>query len=207
LILYQDNRAPNPRRVRIFLAEKSKEKSIEIEMSEVDIMSKAHMNADLVKLNPFTRVPFLVLDDGLVISETVAICRYLEHLHPDPCLFGKPGLEMAMIEMWNRRVELELFYTIAHAFRHSNPYMAELEVPQVPDWATANFARLDDVLGKFDSALASQEFIGGDHYSIADITALVSIDFMRIIKRRLDDRHPNLLAWHSAAAARPASVA
>jgi len=203
MLLYEDSRAPNPRRVRIFLAEKS----IEIETRALDIMSMDHFAEEMTDLNPFARVPFLVLDDGQVISETIAICRYLEELNPEPNLFGKGALEVATIEMWQRRIELELFYTVAHAFRHSNAYMAKLEVPQVPDWAEANFARLDGVLDKIDKELENREFIAGDRYTIADITALVAIDFMRIIKRRLTDQHPNLLRWHTEVSARPGSVA
>ncbi len=202
MILYEDKRAPNPRRVRIFLAEKS----ITVETREVDIMAKQHFADDMKTLNPFARVPFLQLDDGQVISETVAICRYFEALHPEPNLFGSGALETARVEMWQRRIELELFYTIAQAFRHSNPYMAELEVPQVAEWGQANFDRLDDILTIIDKALADREFIVGDNYTIADITALVAIDFMRIIKRRLTDQHSNFMRWHTTVSARPGSV-
>jgi len=202
MILYEDSRAPNPRRVRIFLAEKS----IEVETKEVEIMSKAHFSDEMIKLNPFAGVPFLVLDDGQVISETIAICRYFEEPHPEPNLFGKGALEIAMIEMWQRRIELRLLFTVAQAFRHSNPYMVELEVPQVPDWGAANFDKIDGVLDMLDTVLAKQEFIAGDRYSVADITALVAIDFMRIIKKKLTDQHPNLSRWHTQVAARPGSV-
>jgi len=200
--LYEDSRAPNPRRVRIFLAEKS----IEVDRQQVEIMSKVHLGDDMMELNPFAGVPFLVLDDGQVISETIAICRYFEELNPEPNLFGKGALEIAMIEMWQRRIELGLFYTVAQAFRHSNPYMAELEVPQVPDWANANFERIDSILDKLDTVLSRQEYIAGDRYSVADITALVAIDFMRIIKKKLTDQHSNLSRWHTQVAARPGSV-
>ncbi len=203
MLLYEDKRAPNPRRVRIFLAEKS----MTVETREVDIMTKQHFADEMTTLNPFARVPFLQLDDGQVISETIAICRYLDSLQPEPNLFGKGALEIARVEMWQRRAELELFYTIAHAFRHSNPYMAELEVPQVPEWGNANLMRLDGVLDKFDQTLANREFIAGDNFSIADITALVAIDFMRIIKKRLSDEQPNLLRWYAAVSSRPGSVA
>jgi len=202
MILYEDKRAPNPRRVRIFLAEKS----ITVETREVDIMAKQHFADDMKTLNPFARVPFLQLDDGQVISETVAICRYFQALHPEPDLFGSGALETARVEMWQRRIELELFYTIAQAFRHSNPYMAELEVPQVAEWGQANADRLDDILTIIDQALADREFIVGDNYTIADITALVAIDFMRIIKRKLTDQHPNFMRWHATVSARPGSV-
>ncbi len=203
MILYQDMRAPNPRRVRIFLAEKS----IEVESRDVDIMAKRHLADDMKALNPFARVPFLQLDDDQVISETVAICRYFDALQPEPDLFGTGALEIARVEMWQRRIELELLFTIAQAFRHTNPYMAELEVPQVAEWGKANLDRLDDILGIIDKALADREFIAGDNYSIADITALVAIDFMRIIKRKLSDEQPHFLRWHAEISARPGSVA
>lgn len=203
MILYQDKRAPSPRRVRIFLAEKS----ITVESREVSIMEKQHFSADMIALNPFARLPFLQLDDGQVISETVAICRYFDALQPEPNLFGKGALEIARVEMWQRRIELGLFYTIAHAFRHTNPHMAELEVPQIADWGKANMDRLEDVLKIVDDALTDREFIAGENYTIADITALVSIDFMRIIKRRLSDSHPNFVRWYDAVSARPGSVA
>jgi len=170
-------------------------------------MTKQHFADDMKALNPFARVPFLQLDDGEVISETVAICRYFEALHPEPNLFGSGALESARVEMWQRRIELELFYTIAQAFRHSNPYMAELEVPQVAAWGKANLDRLDDILAIIDKVLADREFIAGDNYSIADITALVAIDFMRIIKRRLSDEQPNFMRWYATVSARPGSVA
>ena len=200
--LYEDLRAPNPRRVRIFLAEKG----IEVETVAVDIMSSDHKTPEMKALNPFEKVPFLVLDDGQVISETIAICRYFEGLHPEKPLFGSDLMEQVRVEMWQRTIEFELFFTIAHAFRHSNPYMAPLEVPQVPDWSASNFDRIDPALDKIDKVLADRPFIAGDNYSIADITALVAIDFMRIIKKRLTDRHPNLQSWYTRVAARPGSV-
>ncbi len=200
--LYDDKRAPNPRRVRIFLAEKG----IEIERVDVDIMSIAHKNDANRTLNPFTGVPFLVLDDGTVIAETVAICRYFEELHPQNPLFGKTPLEKALIEMWQRRAELGLFQTIAHAFRHSNPYMAELENPQIAEWSKVNFDRIDGYLDKFDEALSQSAYIAGPDYSIADITTLVAIDFMRILRLKLTQKHPNLSAWHERVTQRDGSV-
>lgn len=203
MLLYQDLRAPNPRRVRIFLAEKG----LEVETCDIEIMAKDHFTKKITDLNPFARVPFLVLDNGTVISETIAICRYFEELHPNPPLFGTGAEQVALIEMWQRRVELELFFTVAQAFRHTNPHMAELEVPQVSDWGNANAARLDDVLSKFDTSLANSKFIAGDSFSIADITLLVSIDFMRVLRRRLNSQnHPNLARWHEMVSQRPGCV-
>lgn len=202
MLLYHDKRAPNPRRVRIFLAEKG----LEVETRDVDIMAKDHFSQPLARLNPFTRVPFLQLDSGQVISETIAICRYFEELHPNPPLFGTDAEQKAIIEMWQRRVELDLFYPIAQAFRHTNPHMAELEVPQVKQWGEANAEKLDVILSKFDTVLAEQEYIAGGEFSVADITLLVAIDFMRVLRRRLQDIHPNLQRWYSVVSARPGCV-
>ncbi len=200
--LYDDKRAPNPRRVRVFLAEKE----IDVERVDVDIMKEVHRNDDNRALNPFTGVPFLVLDDGTVIAETVAICRYFEELYPNNPLFGETPLEKALVEMWQRRAELGLFQAIAHAFRHSNPYMAELENPQIAEWSKVNLERIDGYLDKFEDALAKTPYIAGQTYSIADITTLVAIDFMRVLRLRLTDKHPNLVEWYSRVSVRPSSV-
>ncbi len=129
--LYDGGRAPNPRRVRIFLAEKG----VEVELVPVDMGALGHKSGELTALNPLQRLPVLVLDDGTVLTETIAICRYLEELHPDPPLFGTTPLERAQVEMWQRRVEFGLLYTVATAFRHTHPAMVEWEVPQVPNGA------------------------------------------------------------------------
>ena len=115
--LYDGGRAPNPRRVRIFLAEKG----IEVETQQVDLGSLEHKSPDYTAINPLQRVPSLVLDDGSVITESIAICRYFDALHPKPALFGQPGREAAIVEMWNRRLELHLLLQVAQVFRHLHP--------------------------------------------------------------------------------------
>ena len=125
--LYDRDRAPNPRRVRIFLAEKG----ITLPMEQVDLGALAQMSADYAAINPLKRVPALVLDDGTVLTESIAICRYFEALKPDPPLFGRGALELARVEMWNRRLELHLLFPVSHVFRNSHPAMKEMEVPQV----------------------------------------------------------------------------
>lgn len=129
--LYDGGRAPNPRRVRIFLAEKG----ISVPLVPVDLAKGEHKSEAFTRLNHSQRVPLLVLDDGTAIAETIAICRYFEALQPEPNLFGTTALEIAEIEMWQRRVELELLYPLMHVLRHTNPGMAAAEVPQVPAWA------------------------------------------------------------------------
>src|SRR6478736_184457 len=122
--LYDGGRAPNPRRVRIFFAEKGVPLP---ELVPVDITRKEHLTPEFARINPLKRLPVLMLDDGTALAETIAICRYLESLHPQPVLFGGDAKEQAQIEMWNRRVELGLFSSVMSVFRHSHPSMAELE--------------------------------------------------------------------------------
>ena len=128
MMLYDGGRVPNARRVRMFLAEKG----ITVPMTPVDLGRNEHKSTAFSALNPLHRVPVLVLDDGTVLTESIAICRYFEELHPEPPLFGTGARERALVEMWQRRLELELFFPIAHVFRHLHPAMATFEVPQVP---------------------------------------------------------------------------
>lgn len=200
--LYEDPKAPNPRRVRMFLAEKG----IEVEREPVEILSLAHKSPEMLKLNPMARLPFLVLDDGRVIAETMAICRYFETLQPEPRLFGTDAADQATVEMWQRQVEQDLFIRIMHAFRHSHPRMAKLETPQVKAWADANLPRIDDMLAFLDRELGQRQYIAGARFSVADITALCAVDFMRVIRLSLD-RYPNLKRWHDAVSARPSASA
>ena len=135
--LYNSNLAPNPRRVRIFLAEKGvTAPTVDVDLARLEQKSQAFS-----ALNPFQGVPALELDDGTIIAESVAICRYIEELHPDPPLFGVGALERAMVEMWQRRLELHLFFPIAQAFRHSHPAMKAMETPQIAQWAEVNKGR------------------------------------------------------------------
>jgi glutathione S-transferase len=200
--LYEDQRAPNPRRVRIFLAEKG----IEVPRQQVDIMSGEHKGPEIAKLNPFERLPILELDDGQVICESLAICRYFEAVQPDPPLFGAGALDQAMVEMWQRRVELSLFMPVSFAFRHGHPRMAHLEVPQVKEWGEANLARIPKMLDYFDGELSRRQFMAGDRYSVADITALCAVDFMKVVRLSLDG-HENLRRWHGDVSGRPSASA
>src|SRR5271165_4736005 len=135
--LYDSKMAPNPRRARIFLAEKG----ISVPTEQVDMMQMQHKTPEYTAINPLQRVPALALDDGTVITESIAICRYFEALQPDPPLFGRGALETALVEMWNRRAELHLFLPVSNVFRHLHPAMAQMEVPQVPEWGEANKPR------------------------------------------------------------------
>ncbi|MGE0063195.1 MAG: glutathione S-transferase [Xanthobacteraceae bacterium] len=199
--LYDGGKAPNPRRTRVFLAEKG----ITVPTEQVDIMAQEHKTADFTAKNPLQRVP--VLDDGTCISESIAICRYFEALRPEPPLFGQGALEAAMVEMWNRRAELNFLFIVAHAFRHLHPVMKDLEVPQIPEWGEANKPRAVDFLRIVDRELADREFIAGDRYTVADITTMVGYDFLKVAKIAVPDELQNVRRWHAAVSARPSARA
>jgi len=201
--IVQTRAAPNPRRVRIFLAEKG----IEVPFEEVDLMQGALKTPEFTALNPFQRVPILVLEDGTAIAETMAICRYFEALQPEPALFGKGPLGVAKVEMWSRRMDLGLLLSVAHAFRHLHPAMVKLEVPQVPAWGEANKPRALEILKIMDEALGRQRFLAGEEYSVADITGLVAIDFMKPARIERPPALKNLARWYEEVAKRPSAKA
>jgi glutathione S-transferase len=201
--LYDSKLAPNPRRVRIFLAEKG----IEVPIEQVDMMAKQHMTPEYTAINPLQRMPALELDDGTIISESIAICRYFEAMRPQPALFGTGARDVAIVEMWNRRCELNLLFSLAHVFRHTHPAMKELEVPQLPAWAEANRPRVVDFLRILDAELARHPFVAGDNYTVADITALCAIDFMKPARVAVPDDLVNVKRWHAEVASRPSAKA
>ena len=200
--LYDGGRAPNPRRVRIFLAEKG----MSIPIERIDLANLEHKTAEFTALNPLQRVPVLVLDDGTVITESIAICRYVEGLRREPPLFGRGALEESLVEMWNRRVELNLYQAVAAVFRHTNPAMKDFEA-QVPEWGEANRPRVFDFLGLLNRELRDRLFVAGGHYTIADITALVAVDFMRPAKLIMPEEFANLRRWHVQVGERPSATA
>lgn len=197
--LYDGGRAPNPRRVRIFFAEKGVPLP---ELVPVDITKKEHKSEAFTRLNPSQRLPVMVLDDGTALAETIAICRYIESLHPQPPLFGKDAREQALIEMWNRRVELGLFSAVSAVFRHSHPAMAELE-DQVPEWAEANREQIDDHLLIIELQLAANRYLCGEGLTVADITAGIAIDFMKPSRIPLPEDFVHIRRWHGELSARP----
>jgi len=201
--LYDGGRAPNPRRVRIFLAEKG----IQVPTEQVDLGSLQHKAESFAAINPMQRVPVLVLDDGTVIAESIAICRYFEVLQPDPPLFGRGAREIALVEMWNRRAELGFLYPVMHVFRHLHPGMKQLEVPQVPDWAEANKPRVMDMLRFLDSELKTRRFIAGDQFTVPDVTALMAADLMKPAKLSMSEDLTHLRRWHAEVSARPSAAA
>jgi len=201
--LYDGGRAPNPRRVRIFLAEKG----IHVPTEQIDLGALQQRNDAYTAINPMQRVPALVLDDGTVIAESIAICRYFESLQPEPILFGTGPLDSALVEMWNRRTELHLFFPVASIFQHLHPAMRRMVDPQVPAWGEANKPRVMQFLEFLDGELKDRPYVAGDRYTVADITALVAVDFMRVSKLVVPENLANLQRWHQAAAKRPSAAA
>lgn len=201
--LYDGGRAPNPRRTRIFLAEKG----IKLPMQQIDLGALEHMSASYAAINPLKRLPALVLDDGTVITESIAICRYFEALQPEPALFGRGAVEIARAEMWNRRLELHLLFPVSHVFRNTHPAMKAMEVPQVLAWAEANKPRILEFISIVDRELEGRPFITGDHFTVADITGLISLDFMKPAKLAIPDELKHLKRWHADLAARPSASA
>jgi len=201
--LFDGGRAPNPRRVRVFLAEKK----IEVPLVPIDMGAFGHKQEPVSSRNPLQRLPVLELDDGTVITESVAICRYFEELHPEPALFGRGALGKALVEMWQRRMELNLLGCVTAAFRHIHPAMKEWEVPQIPEWGEANKPKAVGFLKLLDEELADREFVAGDAYSIADITGMIAVDFMKPARIQVPEELANVRRWHAALRARPSADA
>lgn len=201
--LYDGGRAPNPRRVRVFLAEKG----IEVPLIAVDMTALGHKAPEIETLNPLMRLPVLVLDDGTILTESVAICRYFEELQPEPALFGRGALGRAQVEMWQRRMELSLMMPVAQAFRHIHPAMKEWEIPQIPEWGEANKPKVLEFLAIFDGELGDRPFVAGDEFSIADITGMIAIDFMKPARITLPEECTNVLRWYQSVKARPSADA
>ena len=200
--LYNDKLAPNPRRVRIFLAEKG----IHVPTEDVAIMKGEHKTPEHRARNAFGQLPVLELDDGTHISESVAICRYFEELSPDPPLMGASPKEKALVEMWQRQIEFNLFMPVAMTFRHTHPAMGALET-QIQPWGELNKERAQKSLQWLDQSLAGKQFITGRNFTIADITAMCAIDFGRIWRFAIPAELENARRWHAAVASRPSAKA
>jgi glutathione S-transferase len=195
--LYDSKTAPNPRRVRIFLAEKG----IEVPMVEVDLGKAESRSEEFRKMNPLGTVPVLELDDGTLLAESVAICRYFEETKPQPPLMGTDARDRAVVEMWQRRMEFEIFVPITQVFRNGHPFFAG-RIPQVPEYGEVCRKHAEKQMDWLDSVLGGREFVAGDRYSIADITALCGIDFGRVSKIRIQPEQKNLTRWYEAVSGR-----
>ncbi len=201
--LHETATAPNCRRVRIFLAEKG----IDVPTVQVDLGAGENRAAPFRVKNPLGRVPVLELDDGSFLAESVAICRYFEQLQPEPALMGGDDpLEAARLEMWQRRMELEVSLPIMQVFRNTHPYFAD-KIEQFPDYGEGQRRHATKRLGWLDTVLADREFVAGPSYTIADITAQIGIDFGRVTGFKVTDETPHLLRWHRAVSERPSAKA
>jgi glutathione S-transferase len=201
--LYDNRRAPNPRRVRIFLAEKE----MTLPSVQVDLLAREQKSEDFRRKNSLGSVPVLELDDGECIAESVAICRYLEELQPEPALFGRDARERARVEMWNRRLELGLLVPVGQVWIHGSPFTAKL-VKQVPAAAEFNRGVITRFLRWLDGELAVSEFVAGQRYSVADITGLCTLDFAtELVGISIDPTLSHLTRWHAAVAGRPSARA
>ena len=203
MILYgENNPAPNPRRLRIFIAEKG----IDLPETRVNMRQGEHKSPEHRARNSLGQLPTLVLDDGTAISETVSICRYLESLHPTPPLFGKTAVEEALIDMWIRRIEFQLMTPVGMFWRHAHPLTAAL-LTQFKDFGESNRETYARVCKWLDKDLADGRlFLAGD-YSMADICAQSTVDFAAFTGLELPQETPNLHDWHARVTARPSAQA
>jgi len=201
--LYSHSLAPNPRRVRIFAAEKG----INLTLEDVDILAGQSRTPGFLAKNSSGAVPVLELEDGSHLSESVAICRYLEGLHPEPNLLGRDLREQADIERWNRRMELELFAAIGRTVQNTSPIF-QGRFKQFPEYGEAQRAVVYQRLERMDRELNGHQFVAGDRFTIADITALVAIDIGgRLADIKIAPELAHLTRWHNAVSKRPSARA
>ncbi len=202
--IYEFKDFPNPRRVRIFLAEKGIDN---VSFVQVDVPSGEHRTEAFKAKNPFATVPVLEFDDGICISETVAISRYFEEKHPEPCLMGKTPQEKAEIEMWQGRIENGLMETVAAYFHHATPGLGELETYQNVEWGQKNREKAIATIQFLDQVLSDRKFIAGDAFSVADITGLCSTDFAAFVNIAIPEDCINVKRWYTDISSRPSAKA
>ena len=201
--------APSPRRVRIFAAEKG----IELPTVQVDLRSGEHFGEAFRAVNPTCTVPVLELDDGTCIYESVAVCRYLEAAYPEPPLMGNDPAEQGVVAMWDHRIEFEGFLAAAEMFRNTSRGMKDHAlagpdpVAQIPELAERGRLRVGRFFDTLDGQLDGREFVTGTGYTVADITALVAVDFINRLKVDIPDSCANVRRWHEAVSARPSANA
>ncbi len=201
--LYDSRLAPNPRRVRWFMAEKGID---DIEIVDVDLMTGAHRTPEYVARAGMAQAPALTMDDGTTITESLAICRYLESLYPEPNMFGRDAKETAVIEMWTRRAELLAATPLMLAVRHGHPALAALET-QVPEVAANNRAQAERSLQLFDRRLGESEWIGAERITIADGVLYIGMEFARLVRFKIPEELANLTRWQAAMRERSSATA
>lgn len=206
ITLYDCSTAPSPRRARILLAEKG----VPHETVQVDLRAGEQLSEAFRRLNPQCTVPVLRTDDGALLTDNAAITSWLEAAFPEPALLGRTPQEKAEVASWNWRIEFEGLLPIAEALRNSTPAMAGRALPgpvdyaQIPALAERGLARLRHFMATLNTRLEGRDFIATDRLSVCDITAVVAIDFARVVKVKPGDEHPHLLRWRAAMAERPA---
>jgi glutathione S-transferase len=206
ITLYDCATAPSPRRARILLAEKG----VAHETVQIDLRSNEQLGDAFRLINPQCTVPALRTEEGPVLTDNASIAAYLEARYPEPPLMGRTPLEKAEIASWNWRAEFEGLIAIAEALRNGSPAMANRALPgprnyaQIPELAQRGLTRVQDFFAALDARLADREFVAGDGFSLADITAVVAVDFARVVKVKPGEQHPHLLRWRAAMAQRPA---
>lgn len=206
--IYNHSMAPNPRRLRIFVAEKG----LKIPYDDIDIFAAKNRTPEFLRKNPAGGLPVLELDDGSCIAESVAIARYLEALHPEPNLFGRDPREAAEIEMWSRRMELNLFGPLGRAFQNTSPVFASTvfagRVRQFKDYGAAQLEYGQRQLAWLDEQLEGREFIAGSRYTMADIHALTAMIFyQQMFELKIDPALNELTRWHATVSSRPSANA
>jgi len=207
LKLYLSARAPNPRRVQMFLAEKAIDPAAHgIQTVHIDLNAQEHQSAAFRAKSPLARVPALEFDDGRVLTETRAICTWLEGQYPEPNLMGGDATERAFIEMADRRVEWGFMLTVAHWVRHTHPGLAPLEQPQFPDFGRSQGEKLLPVAQWLDGELQRQPWVAGERMTVADITLFCALEFARLMRFTAASHGLTALqAWRDRVAARPSA--
>lgn len=205
ITFYDCATAPSPRRTRILLAEKSvAHETIQVDLAKGEQLSEAYR-----RINPQCTVPALRTGEGALLTDNAAITAYLEARYPEPPLLGQTPQEKAEVASWNWRIEFEGLMAIAEALRNSSPAMANralpgpVDYPQIPELAQRGLARVRQFFNTLDAHLAEQEFVATGRFSVADITAVVAVDFARIVRVKPGEAHPHLLRWRAAMATRP----
>ena len=205
LIFYDYDRAPSPRRARILLAEKN----VPHETVQIDMMKNAQLSDEYRAINPACTIPALKLEDGTVLTDNAGIAAYLEHAFPHPPLLGTTAVEKAEVASWNAKLEGAFLMGIASAFRNTNPAMKNRALPgphdyaQIPALADRGMAQIDHFLAMFESHLEGREFIAADHFTVADVTGGVTLDFARVVGKRPGEEHRNIARWHAGLKERP----
>jgi len=200
--IYETKSAPNPRRVRVFLAEKG----IEMNYVELDIGGGENLSAEMKAKNPTTKVPFLELDDGTCIGETLAICRYFEELYPESPLMGRNPLEKAQVEMWQRQIEFHFMLPVGMCFQHTSGYFKDRMTP-IKEWGEISGKNALAYLEDLNEHLSHSKYLVNDYFSVADINLLCALDFARVVKIRPNPEYTHLLAWHERVSNRTSAKA